>query len=277
MPKEDPPIVKVFKEYGKQKIHEMLLESINGFIDKKEAYETVVRSFKDKYGWPSELTALEKTSHGIPREVYINRLHWMTARLTSPDRITESVSNRPFIALAGKLSAAESAYNSRKQGVAGIYMAKAEELEEVAQTLVRELVFEPIDLTDARRRVLRAITARQGQPNFRAALVEAYGGLCAISACDVLPALEAAHIMPYMGDHTNVATNGILLRADIHTLFDLELIGIEPDSGVVRISRELFATSYADLDGKKIRYPNEASCAPSYDALQRRWRSFSGF
>ena len=107
--KEDPPVVKLFKEYGMQKIQEMLSASPNGFVDKEEAYSKVAEGFKEKHGWPSELTELEKTNNGQLREVWINRLHWMTARLTS-DKITESVSGRPFIALTGRLGAAQAAY-----------------------------------------------------------------------------------------------------------------------------------------------------------------------
>lgn len=106
---EDSPVVKKFKEYGKELIHKMLLASPVGFIGKEETYSKVVQGFKDKHGWPSELTALEKTNNGQLREVYINRLHWMTARLTQ-EKITESVSGRPFIALLGKLEVAQAAY-----------------------------------------------------------------------------------------------------------------------------------------------------------------------
>ena len=50
-----------------------------------------------------------------------------------------------------------------------------------------------------------------------------YEGKCAVTGCDVPDVLQAAHIFPYMGPETNHPSNG-LLRADIHTLFDLGLI-----------------------------------------------------
>jgi len=106
---EDSPVVRKFKEYGKELIHNMLLASPAGFIGKEESYSKVVQGFKDTHGWPSELTALEKTNNGQLREVYINRLHWMTAQLTK-EKITESVSGRPFIAFLGKLDLAQAAY-----------------------------------------------------------------------------------------------------------------------------------------------------------------------
>jgi putative restriction endonuclease len=74
---------------------------------------------------------------------------------------------------------------------------------------------------DMRDWALRCIAARRGQAAFRAALIDAYGGRCSITGCDAVEALEAAHISPYKGDHTNDVTNGLLLRADLHTLFDL--------------------------------------------------------
>lgn len=45
--------------------------------------------------------------------------------------------------------------------------------------------------------------------------------------------LEAAQITPYLGKHTNVASNGLLLRSDIYTMFDLHLIGIDCGGKVV--------------------------------------------
>ena len=59
--------------------------------------------------------------------------------------------------------------------------------------------------------------------------------------------LEAAHITPDHGAETNHSTNGLLLRSDVHVLFDLGLIGIDPDTNLIVTARELSDTSYADL------------------------------
>jgi hypothetical protein len=59
--------------------------------------------------------------------------------------------------------------------------------------------FEPNDQADGRERVLRGVVRRQGQPRFRAALIAAYEGRCAITHCPVLVILEAAHVTPYLG------------------------------------------------------------------------------
>lgn len=96
----------------------------------------------------------------------------------------------------------------------------------------------PDDLedTDARKRIRRDVVARQGQGQFRDALIRAYDGRCAVTGCDELYALEAAHIRPYRGEHTNITANGLLLRADIHTLFDLGLLAVNPETLTVVIS-----------------------------------------
>lgn len=55
-------------------------------------------------------------------------------------------------------------------------------------------------------------------------VLDAYGGQCAITGSDAGPALEAAHPRPYRGVDSNVISDGLPLRGDIHTLFDLGLL-----------------------------------------------------
>ncbi len=55
-----------------------------------------------------------------------------------------------------------------------------------------------------------------------------YEHRCVVTGCTVIAVLEAAHIRPYRRPEDNDVKNGLLLRADIHTLFDLNLLGIEP-------------------------------------------------
>lgn len=127
--------------------------------------------------------------------------------------------------------------------------------------------FDANDVEDARQRVLMAIVRRQGQPAFRKVLLEAYGGTCAITGCRLPAVLEAAHVHPYKGDHTNVASNGLLLRADIHTLFDLRLIAIDPDTLTVIVSPDLDGTEYETFRGRSLRLTSEARFRVSTEAL----------
>lgn len=127
--------------------------------------------------------------------------------------------------------------------------------------------FNATDETDARRKIVAAIVRRQGQGRFRDELLNAYGGRCAITEFDVVDALEAAHIRPYRGQHTNVVNNGLLLRADIHTLFDLGLLWIDSGSLTVRVATQLRATTYAYLENRKLRLPLSVAHHPSREAL----------
>jgi len=120
-----------------------------------------------------------------------------------------------------------------------------------------EGAFDPESTGDARRRIERAIVQRQGQGRFRAELLENYGGRYPITGCDLSEALEAAHIVPYNGEQTKHPVNGLPLRADIHTLFDLHLLSIHPESRKVVIAPKLRGSCYAGLEGKVLERPRQ--------------------
>jgi len=129
--------------------------------------------------------------------------------------------------------------------------------------------FDPGTLEE-QERVLAAVRRRLGQPAFRAALMEAYGGKCAISGCAVTQVLEAAHIVSYQGANSNHVQNGLLLRADLHTLFDLHLVRIDPDELTIIVDASLQGTPYWELDGTKLFQPS-AAMRPSKSALEARY------
>ena len=134
--------------------------------------------------------------------------------------------------------------------------------------------FSPTDLRDARKRIHSSIVQRQGQTVFRARLLEAYGERCAITNCGVAHVLEAAHIVPYLGPKTNHIGNGLLLRADVHTLFDLRLIAITIPGHRLVISKTLTSSAYRSLAGTKLRLPRDPMQHPSSLALKRAWEEF---
>ncbi|NWB98368.1 HNH endonuclease [Pseudomonas gingeri] len=138
-------------------------------------------------------------------------------------------------------------------------------------TAEQTAAFDPSDVADARKRVTADIIRRRGQPAFRKALMAAYGDTCAITGCNLPAVLEAAHVHPYKGIHTNVVSNGLLLRADIHTLFDLRLIAIESETMVVRVSPKLKGTDYGKLDGSPLRPPRQNSQRVSLETLDWHW------
>jgi len=89
----------------------------------------------------------------------------------------------------------------------------------------------------------QAIKTRRGQKSFRNALLQIFEGKCCITGCEVVDVLEAAHIIPHTEETNYHITNGLLLRADIHTLFDLGLIQINK-YGIVSISERLKGSNY---------------------------------
>ncbi len=80
--------------------------------------------------------------------------------------------------------------------------------------------------------------ARLGQGAFRVLVTDAYDRRCAISGEKVLPVLEAAHIKPHSEDGPNHITNGLLLRSDLHKLFDRGYITVTPSLNI-RVSKAI--------------------------------------
>ncbi|MDJ0391079.1 HNH endonuclease [Roseomonas sp. E05] len=144
----------------------------------------------------------------------------------------------------------------------------------VDQAAADDPAFDPDSQNDLRDRAIRSIRVRRGQPAFRNALLEAYGGRCAITGCAVEDVLEAAHITPYLGAHTNYVWNGLLLRTDLHTLFDCGLLSIEPKRRTVVVADALRASSYGKLAGKLLRIPKDPAKGPSRRSLEARYRDF---
>ncbi|MCF5710497.1 hypothetical protein GIV19_24945 [Pseudomonas syringae] len=133
--------------------------------------------------------------------------------------------------------------------------------------------FDPVNIVDARERTFTNIVRRQGQTTFRKNLLNAYSGQCAVTGCKIESLLEAAHIVPYLGTSTNVTSNGLLLRTDIHTLFDIGLLWIEPETFRVRLAAELMTSEYQQFEDTPISLPNLPCDAPSKKALRSHFLS----
>ncbi len=143
--------------------------------------------------------------------------------------------------------------------------------DEADQPASRDLEGYNPDGIDRRPLVERQIRERRGQREFRDALRQRYGDHCLVTGCNVLAVLEAAHINPYRGEQDNHPENGLLLRSDIHTLFDLDLLGIEPEGLQVELSPEV-TNEYGRFAGMRLDCP--ADCRPSVEALLLRYQQF---
>lgn len=137
----------------------------------------------------------------------------------------------------------------------------------------------PASSSDARTRILTSIVRRQGQTGFRRVLLSAYGRCC-ITGNSCADALEAAHIRPYSGPASNTAANGLLLRADIHVLFDLGLLAVDVENGLLKVvvARRIRVGEYAPLHGQQLGMPSAPLHRPDGAALaeHRTWAAQRG-
>lgn len=131
-------------------------------------------------------------------------------------------------------------------------------------------------LTVERRYSERIAKQRLGQGAFRIVVTDLYQRRCAITGEKTLPVLQAAHIKPYALNGENDATNGILLRSDVHTLFDAGYITIT-ENHIVEVSKRLNqdfgnGKDYYRLHGQSLVVaPTDRLKSPSTENL--RWHN----
>lgn len=167
----------------------------------------------------------------------------------------------------------------------GVFLIHGPITADTQQSLQPDTVVEEIDfprspkvselLEDTRQREWVKTALRSGQQQFRQALLRAYDGCCAVTGCNVHEVLQAAHIMDYRGERSNVPQNGILLREDVHTLFDSYLIGIHPDTHLIEVSDQLTGTEYEALRDKRMRLPIEKKLKPNEAYIRFKYETFS--
>lgn len=121
----------------------------------------------------------------------------------------------------------------------------------------------------------RLVAPRLGQGTFRVAVTDAYERACAVTNEHSLPALEAAHIRSYAHAGPHDVPNGILLRADLHRLFDQGYVTVSPQLRleVSARLREDYSNgrSYYPMHGQTLRLPPRAHERPAADFL--RWHN----
>lgn len=116
------------------------------------------------------------------------------------------------------------------------------------------------------------IRARLGQGAFRVLVTDLYHRRCAVTAERTLPALDAAHIRPYAEGGAHEARNGLLLRRDIHSIFDAGYVTVTPDYRfeVSRRIKEEYENGrhYYALHGTPIAVPERPELRPDKAALE---------
>jgi putative restriction endonuclease len=170
-----------------------------------------------------------------------------------------------------------------RQNVRGEYydLARGEGRRIFEESLARTGQVADADLAWAGERYGSPILVRPrlGQGTFRVAVTDAYARRCAVTQEHSLPALEAAHIRPYSRDGSHEVSNGLLLRSDIHRLFDLGYVTVTSEHRfeVSRRLREDYSNgrSYYPLHGSMIQVPAAAPEMP--DPQQLSWHSENVF
>ncbi len=123
------------------------------------------------------------------------------------------------------------------------------------------------------------VRPRLGQGTFRLSVTAAYARACAVTQEHSLPALEAAHIRPFAEEGTHEVSNGLLLRSDIHRLFDKGYVGVTPEYRFVvsKALKEDFENgrTYYPLHGREIAIPGIAAEKPDINYLE--WHLSSRF
>ncbi|CAH5859676.1 hypothetical protein AI2913V1_1315, partial [Klebsiella aerogenes] len=137
---------------------------------------------------------------------------------------------------------------------------EADEADEAVPALLDE---------DQRQVIERHIKKRRGQKTFRDQLLKS-NPVCAVTGCMLVDILEAAHIDAYRNDSHNHISNGLLLRSDIHTLYDLNHLAIDPDKKTLHFSKKALSEKYSEYEGLKIGVKHELSKS----ALSKRWAFF---
>lgn len=115
------------------------------------------------------------------------------------------------------------------------------------------------------------VTPRLGQGSFRMLVADAYGRRCTMTAERTFPALEAAHIQRYSRGGNHELPNGLLLRSDLHKLFDLGYVSVDPDSMMIKVSRKIREEYENGRD--YYRFDDRLLRPPTTSERFRRWRS----
>ncbi|MFP2201259.1 HNH endonuclease [Enterobacter ludwigii] len=133
-----------------------------------------------------------------------------------------------------------------------------------------DTIEKPLDATDGRLAVIRQIKQRRGQRKFREKLLVKHEK-CSVTGCAIVDILEAAHITPYRNDSHNDISNGLLLRSDIHTLYDLNLFAIHPINLTIHFAPVLLESEYSAYHHKRVNIKHKLNNC----ALTERWQLFS--
>ena len=115
------------------------------------------------------------------------------------------------------------------------------------------------------------VTPRLGQGAFRVLVTDVYRRRCAVTGERTLPALDAAHIRPYGEGGEHAAPNGLLLRRDVHSLFDAGYVTVTPGSGSRSAGGSGRSSRTGDTTTPSTGTRSRGPSAPTSRRTPRRW------
>lgn len=118
----------------------------------------------------------------------------------------------------------------------------------------------------------RLVRPRLGQGGFRASVLDAYDRRCAVTGHKITPTLQAAHIRPVSRGGQHRVDNGLLLRSDVHTMFDLGFLTVDA-THALRVSPSLRhefgnGEEFYAREGETVSLPTDRRLAPAAEFLE---------
>ena len=143
-----------------------------------------------------------------------------------------------------------------------------EALQKIENDELPSNIFDINNVRDERKnRRLTTTRGRIGQQNFRINVLSAYKYRCCVTGTDLMEAIEANHIHPYIGQDSNHVQNGVPLRADIHKLWTKGLLGINDKYKIILSDKVKNSESYKEFHGQSIALPTNSKYHPNKEAL----------
>lgn len=119
----------------------------------------------------------------------------------------------------------------------------------------------------------QVVLPRLGQGLFRILVTDAYTRRCAMTGERTLPVLDAVHIKPYALVKRHEIPNGLLMRSDLHRLFDFGYLTVDPTARRILVSKRIKeefenGRDYYKLHGQALREPAQNWAKPSVENLE---------
>ena len=119
-------------------------------------------------------------------------------------------------------------------------------------------------------RINGSTVVRPGAADFRKLVLDEYKNCCSVTGCNISEVLDVAHIVPYYGIESDDIQNAIVLRTDLHRLFDNGLVSFKyetPKENLIIEVKEVAINEYGYLNGKSCMLPKNKDSRPSQSAL----------